>query len=55
MRKKREMHITFHNPNTAEESDKMAKWFIEQVAEKALNRAILDIKTKKESNEDEEL
>ncbi len=53
MRKKREMHITFHNPNNDIESNKIAEWFIQQAAEKLFRRTILNTKSKQGADEDE--
>lgn len=55
MKKKREMHITFHNPNNDKESNKIAEWFIQQAAEKLFRRTILNAKSKQESSEYEKL
>ncbi len=55
MRKNREIHITFRNPNDDKESEKMAELFIKQAADKLFRRTILDAKSKQESNKDEKL
>ena len=40
--KKKQMHITFHNPNTREDSQRLAETFISKAAERAINRYILE-------------
>lgn len=40
--KKNQMHITFHNPNTREDSQSLAEAFISKAAEQAIKRYILE-------------
>lgn len=40
--KKKQMHITFHNPNNEADSQRLAETFISKAAERAINRYILE-------------
>lgn len=40
--KKRDMHITFHNPNNEKDSNKLAVTIISETAPRALARYILE-------------
>lgn len=42
MKKKHELHITFHNPNTRKDSENLAREFISQAASGVLTKMILD-------------
>lgn len=40
--KKKQMHITFHNPNDEMDSQRLAEAFISKTAERAINRYIVE-------------
>ena len=47
---KAKLHITFHNPNTRNDSEKIASEFISQAATGVLTRMILDKMDKHSEN-----
>ncbi len=51
--KKREMHITFHNPNTKEESNKIAEHIILQAGVQHIERLVKNNALKTEVKSDE--
>ena len=52
--KKAKLHITFHNPNTRNDSEKIAGEFISQVATGVLTKMILDKMDKHSENNSSE-
>lgn len=50
MKKKHELHITFHNPNTRKDSENLAREFISQAATGVITRMILDKMEKNREN-----
>lgn len=48
--KKAKLHITFHNPNTRNDSERIAGEFISQVATGVLTKMILDKMEKRSEN-----
>ena len=51
---KAKLHITFHNPNTRNDSEKIAGEFISQAATGVLTRMILDKMDKHSENNNSE-
>ena len=52
--KKAKLHITFHNPNTRNDSEKFESEFISQAATGVLTRLILDKMDKHSENNNSE-
>lgn len=51
---KAKLHITFHNPNTRHDSERIAGEFISQAATGVLTKMILDKKDKHSENNNSE-
>lgn len=49
------LHITFHNPNTRNDSEKIAGEFISQAATGVITKMILDKMEKRSENNNSEL
>ena len=52
--KKAKLHITFHNPNTRNDSERIASEFISQAATGVLTKMILDKMDKHSENKNSE-
>ena len=52
---KAKLHITFHNPNTRNDSERIAGEFISQAATRVITKMILDKMEKRSENKTYEL
>ncbi len=50
MKKKEKLHITFHNPNTWKDSERIAGEFVSQAAVGVLTKMILDKSNERSEN-----